>query len=206
MSWRKQAACVQLPWEFRAWFFGEGAEAVPVHEQHERARMVCYLCPVQIDCLNYWYETDEGFGVWGGLTVSQRKRYLMPKIRRSRGDVMEAFYEVLWTMGSKLLPKLEELFREADHQLPALPVDKNLPDEVLLDVLAVASREDPTTEPSEEAYAVEPSEEDYENMTGLSYDTENSCAQSCVYEQSGHTQPVLVGISIPKSPPHSDQV
>lgn len=142
MSWREDAACAGLPWEYKVWFFGEGNEdIVPVHEQHERARMICYLCPVQMDCLFYWHDTDESFGVWGGLTVSQRKRYLMPQIRK-KSDPYEVFTEVLWNLGSRLLPKMEQLFRKCDQVLPDLPVEEPLPNRVLVEILDAASLED----------------------------------------------------------------
>ncbi len=72
---------MDLPFETQKVFFGE-AIGVPVHQQHEEARTYCYVCPVQVHCLSYCVETDTDFGVWGGLTESQRKRYLWPAIRR----------------------------------------------------------------------------------------------------------------------------
>lgn len=125
------------------WFFGEDDEdIVPVHEQHERARMICYLCPVQMDCLFYWYDTDESFGVWGGLTVSQRKRYLMPELRKKRPDLFETFSEVLWSTGSRLIPKMEMLFHKCGKTMPDLPVQEGLETKVLVEILTEASRED----------------------------------------------------------------
>ena len=143
MSWRDDAACRRLPWEYKEWFWGEGDDSVPVHEQHERARMICYLCPVQLDCLLYWHDTDESFGVWGGLTVSQRKRYLMPEIRKHRRREMpEVFMEVLWASGERLFPKIEQLFRKCDKKMPDLPVMEAVPNRVLVEILDAASRED----------------------------------------------------------------
>lgn len=80
--WRDLAACASLSPEDQKAFFGE-AEGLSTEKQHEQARMVCYLCPVQIPCLSYCVESDTDFGVWGGLTESQRKRYLWPAIRRN---------------------------------------------------------------------------------------------------------------------------
>lgn len=143
MSWRDDAACRRLPWEYKAWFWGEGDKSVPVHEQHERARMICYLCPSQMDCLLYWFDTDENFGVWGGLTVSQRKRYLMPLIRKKgTKDHYEIFTEVLWTLGNRLLPKLQQLFLSCGEEFPDLPVTEPLPNRTLVQILDASSRED----------------------------------------------------------------
>ena len=134
MEWRDDAACVQLPWEYRKFFFGEGKD-VPVYEQHERARMICYLCPVQMDCLYYWKETDAEFGVWGGLTVSQRKRYLQPKLRKKPESLDEIFLEVLWTLGLRLVPKIQAVFKQMGLDPPSLPVDKALPPHVLVEII-----------------------------------------------------------------------
>lgn len=136
MEWRNDAACLQLPWQFRLYFFGEG-DGPPVYEQHERARMVCYLCPVQMDCLYYWYETDGEFGIWGGLTVSQRKRYLQPKLRKASSEqVDEIFLEVLWTLGLRLVPKIQSAFRSEGEDPPVLPVDDHAPEKVLVTIMS----------------------------------------------------------------------
>ena len=135
MDWRESAACVQLPWEYRKYFFGEG-DGVPVHEQHERARMVCYLCPAQIDCLYYWYETDAEYGVWGGLTVSQRKRYLQPRLRRTESqEVDSVFLEVLWSVGLRLIPKIQAAFKTMEQGFPDLPVTEPVPVPVLVEIM-----------------------------------------------------------------------
>lgn len=42
--------------------------------QKARARAVCRPCPILRDCLAYALETSQLFGVWGGLTPSERKR------------------------------------------------------------------------------------------------------------------------------------
>jgi WhiB family redox-sensing transcriptional regulator len=135
MEWRDHAACAQLPWEYRKFFFGEG-EGIPVYEQHERARMVCYLCPVQMDCLYYWYETDAEYGVWGGLTVSQRKRYLQPQIRQKTQSLDEVFLEVLWTLGLRLVPKIQAVFKGLGEDVPSLPVEESLSSPVLVEIIS----------------------------------------------------------------------
>ena len=138
MDWREQAACVQLPWDYRKYFFGEG-EGLPVYEQHERARMVCYLCPVQLDCLYYWYESEGEFGIWGGLTVSQRKRYLQPKLRKNKQPIDELFLEVLWTLGLRLVPKIQAIFKRMELDPPSLPVVDSYPAPVLVEIVSSSS-------------------------------------------------------------------
>jgi WhiB family redox-sensing transcriptional regulator len=38
------------------------------------ARAVCRGCPVASECLSYAIDTDQRFGIWGGLTPAQRRR------------------------------------------------------------------------------------------------------------------------------------
>jgi WhiB family redox-sensing transcriptional regulator len=139
MEWRNEAACAGLPWDYRKWFFGEG-ENLPVHEQHERARMVCYLCPVQLDCLQYWMDTDGEFGIWGGLTVSQRKRYLLPVLRKAASSE-EAMLEVIWNVGLRLFPKIEAGFQRMGLKVPSLPVTAKVPNAVLVEILSMGEAE-----------------------------------------------------------------
>ncbi|MCU1395639.1 MAG: WhiB family regulatory protein [Ilumatobacteraceae bacterium] len=38
------------------------------------ARSMCKACPVRRQCLDYALETKQKFGIWGGMTESQRRR------------------------------------------------------------------------------------------------------------------------------------
>lgn len=77
MSWRNDGICFGT---FDPSFYGDD-EDVGTSKQHEAARRICYSCPVQVECLSYCLETNQKWGVWGGLTESQRKRYLFPALR-----------------------------------------------------------------------------------------------------------------------------
>jgi WhiB family redox-sensing transcriptional regulator len=39
------------------------------------AKKVCVGCEVRGECLDYALELDERFGVWGGLSERERRRY-----------------------------------------------------------------------------------------------------------------------------------
>lgn len=41
-----------------------------------KARSVCNSCPVQMDCLEYAISNREEFGIWGGSTAGQRKKWI----------------------------------------------------------------------------------------------------------------------------------
>jgi WhiB family redox-sensing transcriptional regulator len=52
------------------------AERRSVRNQREaRAKAVCAGCPVQMDCLELAIATDERYGIWGGMTDLERRRF-----------------------------------------------------------------------------------------------------------------------------------
>ena len=42
--------------------------------QERSALAICSTCPVQNECLEYAFEADIRFGVWGGMSEKQRRR------------------------------------------------------------------------------------------------------------------------------------
>lgn len=68
-SWRDQAACRDKP---KNTFFPVNNS--PDYARDLRAaRRVCASCPVAEQCLRYALEQDIDHGVWGGLSVRQRR-------------------------------------------------------------------------------------------------------------------------------------
>lgn len=51
--------------------------------EEKQALAICATCPVELDCLDYAFEADIRFGVWGGMTEKQRRRLT----RRSAGAI-----------------------------------------------------------------------------------------------------------------------
>lgn len=105
-QWRDYATCETLTWTEKAYFFGDDP-AMGTHKQHEIARTHCYQCPAQIECLRWCVEEDMYWGVWGGLTESQRKRYLMPAIRKD-GFSDGVLQRVLHERGGKIMKVVEQ--------------------------------------------------------------------------------------------------
>lgn len=79
--WQERAACLELTLEDRLRFFGDSPVLEEPQTQFRQARMVCYECPVQVECLTYAMERREKTGVWGGLTESQRRRHAIPHFK-----------------------------------------------------------------------------------------------------------------------------
>jgi WhiB family redox-sensing transcriptional regulator len=62
--WREQAACCGM--DLDVFFPERGESAGP-------ARQVCAACPVRQPCLEYALSNQITHGVWGGLTVRERR-------------------------------------------------------------------------------------------------------------------------------------
>ena len=65
LSWQEQALCAQTDPE--AFFPEKGGST-------REAKKVCLSCEVRVDCLEYALESDERFGIWGGLSERERRR------------------------------------------------------------------------------------------------------------------------------------
>jgi WhiB family transcriptional regulator, redox-sensing transcriptional regulator len=64
-GWMERAACRGLD---RALFFPElGGNAA-------KARMLCSICPVRLECFEYALADPEITGVWGGTTDRERRK------------------------------------------------------------------------------------------------------------------------------------
>lgn len=64
-DWMREAVCTQTDVEA---FFPEGGSSAAL------ARRVCLGCPVRSDCLKWAMDTDERYGVLGGMTERERAR------------------------------------------------------------------------------------------------------------------------------------
>jgi Transcription factor WhiB len=72
-AWQDKAACKNSPTD---WFYPEGAEIRP------EVLPMCGICPVMDECRDYAVVYEE-WGIWGGLTASQRRR-----VRKEFGIVL----------------------------------------------------------------------------------------------------------------------
>jgi len=72
-DWTDSAKCKGTP--LSAWFLKPGENHAPL----ESARKICRGCPVKKDCLAFAEANDIYYGVWGGLTPSERKKRILDK-------------------------------------------------------------------------------------------------------------------------------
>ncbi|MFT8649590.1 MAG: WhiB family transcriptional regulator [Bifidobacterium psychraerophilum] len=75
LSWQHEALCAQTDPE--AFFPDKGGST-------REAKKVCARCEVREQCLQWAVDHDERFGIWGGMSERERRRY---KKERSRGQV-----------------------------------------------------------------------------------------------------------------------
>lgn len=103
-EWREMASCSPLTMNEKLWFFGDSEDGLSVEEQHINAAFICSDCPVRLDCLRWAIRNDIRTDVWGGLTSSQRKRYVFPLTRRRppRGPIDDILQEAIVRVDRRL--------------------------------------------------------------------------------------------------------
>ena len=68
-EWRKQAACLGMQTDFFFLDVGNG------WVEMDAIKTVCDACPVQHQCAEYAIKNSIQDGMWGGMTLTQRRRY-----------------------------------------------------------------------------------------------------------------------------------
>jgi WhiB family transcriptional regulator, redox-sensing transcriptional regulator len=74
MPWFEEAACTQSDPD--AWYPSKGAA-------WREAKRICVGCPVRAPCLKYALDTNQKDGIWGGLSVNERRK-LKRRAKRER--------------------------------------------------------------------------------------------------------------------------
>lgn len=77
-DWQRRAACRNLD---SSMFFHPDRERGPRRQRREdRAKAICGGCPVRAACLEHSLRVGEPFGIWGGVSETERLR-----LRRRHG-------------------------------------------------------------------------------------------------------------------------
>jgi len=75
-DWRMHAACAGWPIDL---FYGDESDVVMTSQ----ALSLCERCPVRADCLDDAMTHDDPYGIWGGLTPQQRRRWSRYRRKKS---------------------------------------------------------------------------------------------------------------------------
>lgn len=71
-SWQPVALCRGS--HSHLFFPPNSSERKDERERREmRAKSICKVCPVNMECLEYALEIREPYGIWGGLTETERR-------------------------------------------------------------------------------------------------------------------------------------
>ena len=84
LEWQEDAACRLFD---NLVFFGEEGESELERQAREsKAKSVCRTCPVQEPCLEFAMETNQKYGIWGGLTDKERASLKRRRARARRAS------------------------------------------------------------------------------------------------------------------------
>lgn len=71
--WQREGACRGVDPDL---FFVEAVRGLMRDHLEAKAKAICATCPVLVTCREYGIQTQEPYGIWGGLTRQQRRAAL----------------------------------------------------------------------------------------------------------------------------------
>lgn len=77
-EWRSQAACARQGIDTDA-FYPETYTA----QDTRYAKHICQDCPVRTQCLEEALRLHDEYGIWGGMTPTERRNTLRARMRRT---------------------------------------------------------------------------------------------------------------------------
>ncbi len=78
VRWQEQGNCLGVDPDL---FFPERGAST------KEAKEVCMGCVVRLECLEFALETNEKFGIWGGLSERQRRRLRRQRTQSTRTTI-----------------------------------------------------------------------------------------------------------------------
>ncbi|WP_137147304.1 WhiB family transcriptional regulator [Mycolicibacterium sp. CR10] len=73
-DWQARALCQGM--DSAVFFHPDGERGYASKRREQRAKALCQLCPVQAMCRTHALNAREPYGIWGGLSESERARLL----------------------------------------------------------------------------------------------------------------------------------
>ncbi len=83
-EWQEEALCRQH--ENIIFFGDEGESELEKQGRESRAKAICRTCPVQDPCLEFAMDTNQKYGIWGGLTSKERASLKRRRARARRAS------------------------------------------------------------------------------------------------------------------------
>ena len=70
-DWLSRAGCQGEPTD--TFFAADHERGMELRRKVRRAKRICWSCPVLESCRSHALRTDEPYGIWGGLTPTERR-------------------------------------------------------------------------------------------------------------------------------------
>jgi WhiB family redox-sensing transcriptional regulator len=85
MDWQEDAACRKHD---NVVFFGpdQGESELEKQAREMQAKSICHTCPVKEPCLEFAMETNQKYGIWGGMTDKERASLKRRRARARRAS------------------------------------------------------------------------------------------------------------------------
>ena len=85
LDWQEDASCREFD---NVLFFGEdfGESELERQAREAHAKAVCQRCPVIEACLEFSMDTNQKYGIWGGLTDKERASLKRRRARARRAS------------------------------------------------------------------------------------------------------------------------
>ena len=84
LEWQEAAAC--RPYENTVFFGEDGESELERQARESEAKAICRTCPVQEPCLEFAMETNQKYGIWGGLSDKERASLKRRRARARRAS------------------------------------------------------------------------------------------------------------------------
>ncbi|WP_084653854.1 WhiB family transcriptional regulator [Nocardia altamirensis] len=80
-DWQLHGSCRGL--DSSVFFSPDGERGWSRHARVRRAKSICGVCPVRDECRRFALSAREPYGIWGGMSEDERRRYWDRNRRRT---------------------------------------------------------------------------------------------------------------------------